>query len=118
MKNRVSLEIVCDILNFVKNEPHGAKPTHILYKANLSPKLLKKYLTLLIDDRLIEKSERSNRIFYKLTKKGFEFLRRAESLDKMCHLIELVPHKRDKHRLLSLNALKIRTLHPVPSRGN
>lgn len=94
MKKRARLEIVCDILFFIKNEPYGAKPTHILYRANLSPKLLNKYLKMLIRDNLIKKKEENNKIRYKITRKGFDFLNKVKSLDKMCHIIELIPHKR------------------------
>lgn len=94
MKKRARLEIVCDILFFIKNESYGAKPTHILYKANLSPKLLNKYLRMLIRDNLIKKKEENNKIRYRITKKGLEFLNKVKSLGKMCHIIELFPHKR------------------------
>lgn len=94
MKKRARLEIVCDILFFVKSELGGAKSTHILYKANLSPKLLNKYLRMLIRDNLIKKIEENNKIRYGITKKGLEFLNKVKSLDRMCHIIELVPQRR------------------------
>jgi len=93
---RTKIEIVCDILLFIKNEEEGAKSTHILYKANLSPELLRKYLSMMIRDDLIKKIERDNKIIYKITKKGFEFLKKLKEIDKMTHIIEVLPHNRVK----------------------
>lgn len=94
MKKRARLEIVCDILFFIKSQTYGAKPTHILYKANLSPKLLSQYLKMMARDNLIKKIEENNKVRYRITKRGIEFLNKVKSLDKMCHIIELIPQKR------------------------
>ena len=98
MRNRANLEIVYDILSFVRNRPEGAKPTHILYRANLSPALLNQYLGMMIGDGLIKKVEEKNKAVYKITKKGLNFLEKLKAVDKMCHIIELIPHKRIKYR--------------------
>ncbi|MDI6806735.1 MAG: winged helix-turn-helix domain-containing protein [Candidatus Aenigmarchaeota archaeon] len=94
MKKRARIEIVCDILFFIKGEDKGAKPTHILYKANLSPKLLKRYLGMLLHDGLIKKVKENKKIRYRITKRGIEFLNRAKSLEKICSIIHLIPYKR------------------------
>jgi len=96
MKKRSRLEIVSDILFSIQTEPHGAKSTHILYKANLSPQLLNKYLRVLTQDELIEKIEINKKYLYKVTKKGFEFLNKLKSIDEMCHIIEMDSQKRIK----------------------
>ena len=93
---RTKIEIVCDILLFIKNEENGAKSTHILYKANLSPELLKKYLKMMIRDLLIRKIKNENKTRYKITKKGLDFLKKLRSLDKVTHIIELVSSNRVK----------------------
>jgi predicted transcriptional regulator len=98
MRNRANLEIVYDILSFVRNRPEGAKPTHILYRANLSPTLLNHYLSMMMGDSLIKKIEEKNKIRYQITKKGLNFLEKLKAVDKMCHIIELIPHKRIKYR--------------------
>ena len=78
----------------IKNEEDGAKSTHILYKANLSPELLKKYIRMMTKDGLVRKIKIGSRHRYRLTKKGLEFLKKLKSLDKMTHIIELLPHNR------------------------
>jgi predicted transcriptional regulator len=93
---RTKIEIVCDILLFIKNEENGAKSTHILYKANLSPDLLKKYLSMMKRDGLIRKIKKDNGIRYRITKKGLEFLKKLKAIDKMTHIIEVLPHNRVK----------------------
>ena len=80
-KQRSVLRINLDILNAVRDEG-DAKPTHILYKANLSHERLVRYLDDLTAKGLIDmKSDGENRT-YSLTPKGVSFLiemRRAES---------------------------------------
>jgi predicted transcriptional regulator len=80
-KQRSVLRINLDILNAVKDEG-DAKPTHILYKANLSHERLVRYLDDLTAKGLIEmKADGENRT-YSITPKGVGFLiemRKAES---------------------------------------
>ena len=80
-KQRSVLRINLDILNAVREEG-DAKPTHILYKANLSHERLVKYLDDLTGKGLIELKQEGENRTYKLTPKGVSFLiemRRAES---------------------------------------
>ncbi|HEY6283178.1 MAG TPA: winged helix-turn-helix domain-containing protein [Nitrososphaerales archaeon] len=80
-KQRSVLRINLDILNAVRDEG-DAKPTHILYKANLSHERLVKYLDELTSKGLIEVTQEGENRTYKLTTKGVSFLiemRRAES---------------------------------------
>ena len=80
-KQRSVLRINLDILNAVRDEG-DAKPTHILYKANLSHERLVKYLDELTSKGLIDVTQEGENRTYKLTTKGVSFLiemRRAES---------------------------------------
>ena len=80
-KQRSVLRINLDILNAVREEG-DAKPTHILYKANLSHERLVKYLDDLTAKGLIEMKQEGDNRMYRLTTKGVSFLiemRRAES---------------------------------------
>ncbi len=80
-KQRSVLRINLDILNAVRDEG-DAKPTHILYKANLSHDRLVKYLEELTSKGLIEVTQEGENRTYRLTSKGVSFLiemRRAES---------------------------------------
>lgn len=94
MKTRTRLEIACDILFFVGGEKAGARPTHILYKANLSPKLMQKYMRMLAADRMVKRAKAADGVRYKLTRRGVEFLGKAKELDGMCSFIELTPANR------------------------
>jgi predicted transcriptional regulator len=80
-KQRSALRINLDILNAVREEG-DAKPTHILYKANLSHERLVKYLDELTSKGLIEVRQDGETRTYRMTPKGIGFLvemRRAES---------------------------------------
>ena len=80
-RQRSALRIQLDILNAVRDEG-DAKPTHILYKANLSHDRLVRYLDELAAKGLIEVQQEGENRTYKMTPKGVSFLiemRRAES---------------------------------------
>lgn len=80
-KQRSVLRINLDILNAVSAEGE-AKPTHILYKANLSHERMVRYLDELTNKGLIEMKQDGENRTYKLTPKGVGFLlemRRAET---------------------------------------
>lgn len=80
-KQRSVLRINLDILNAIREEG-DAKPTHILYKANLSHERLVKYLDDLTSKGLIAINQEGDSRTYALTPKGVSFLiemRKAES---------------------------------------
>jgi predicted transcriptional regulator len=80
-KQRSVLRINLDILNAVSDEGE-AKPTHILYKANLSHERMVKYLDDLTGKGLLEMKQDGENRTYRLTPKGVGFLlemRRAET---------------------------------------
>jgi predicted transcriptional regulator len=80
-KQRSVLRINLDILNAVSEEGE-AKPTHILYKANLSHERMVKYLDDLTGKGLLQMNQDGENRTYTLTPKGVGFLlemRRAEA---------------------------------------
>jgi predicted transcriptional regulator len=80
-KQRSVLRINLDILHAIREEG-DAKPTHVLYKANLSHERLVRYLDDLTAKGLIEMRQDGDSRTYRMTSKGVEFLiemRRAES---------------------------------------
>ena len=80
-KQRSVLRINLDILNAVRDEGE-AKPTHILYRANLSHERMVKYLDDLTAKGLLEVKQDGESKTYSLTPKGVGFLiemRRAEA---------------------------------------
>jgi predicted transcriptional regulator len=75
-KKRTRLEIMHDILVVVKSRNGKIKPTHILYKSNLSYQMMDEYLKFLIEQSfLIEKKLKRGKT-YEITQKGREFLQK------------------------------------------
>jgi predicted transcriptional regulator len=98
---RSPMEMVCDILAVVSEGP--TKPTHILYKANMSWKVLTSYLSYLTRSGMVEKAdeEGGKRSTYRLTIKGrailglYKGLRESlngtislSSAEELSHLVE------------------------------
>ena len=71
---RSPMEMICDILKVVSVGP--TKPTHILYKANMSWKVLSSYLDFLTSSQMLDKedAEGGKRSTYRLTTKGRKVL--------------------------------------------
>jgi predicted transcriptional regulator len=80
-KYRSQLRIYVDIMHVIQRENNKAKPTRILYGANLSHDRLMKYLEELRGLEVIQESGTDDKT-YSLTQKGVEFLnnfRKVES---------------------------------------
>ena len=76
---RSPMEMVCDILGVLAGGP--TRPTHILYKANMSWKVLSTYLDYLQEKGLIEKeAQGGKRCTYNLTQKGKSILQLYDGL--------------------------------------
>lgn len=80
---RSKLDIVADILRVTSR---NAKKTQIMYQANLSYKLLTKYLAEIIEASLV-RFERKTQC-YVLTSKGREFLERYKDYSKRNRHVE------------------------------
>lgn len=67
------MDIISDMLNIIRERGGSIKPTHLMYKANLSHKQMKSYLDELMKKNLIliGTSEKDNKI--RITKSGVEF---------------------------------------------
>src|SRR3972149_5220389 len=74
---RGRLDIIADILNVASR---SAKKTQIMYQANLSYKVLQKYLAEVTGAQLIDFEDR--RQCYNLTDKGREFLEAYQKYSK------------------------------------
>lgn len=73
-RKRTRLEVIKDILEVIKAKNGRIKPTHILYKSNLSYQMMDDYLKELIEKELIRELKTKNGRTYILTDKGFSFL--------------------------------------------
>jgi len=91
---RRRLDIIADILYVVGKE--GAKKTQIMYQANLSYKVLTKYLTEVIEAGLI-RLQREKRC-YVLTSKGKEFLEKYRKYSRSNKHVEKKLNDLQNHR--------------------
>ncbi len=73
-KKRSKLEIIRDILEVIKNRNGKIKPTHILYKSNLSYNMMEEYLNELIEKEFILETKNNNSKTYAITEKGQAYL--------------------------------------------
>ena len=75
MRKRDRLEIIKDILQAISDKRGNIKPTHIMYKANLSHQMLEYYLKDLISKELISETKTSKGRIYALTDKGYNYIK-------------------------------------------
>lgn len=75
-QRRNRLEIMRDILNVIREKSGKIKPTHILYKSNLSHQMMEEYLGELINKGFIVElaMEKTRGKTYSITNKGITFL--------------------------------------------
>jgi predicted transcriptional regulator len=75
MTNRRSrLEIIYDLLNSIREKGGAIKPTHLLYKSNLSHKKMMEYTAELMEKGFMEEREKEGKKIYALTDKGQEYV--------------------------------------------
>jgi predicted transcriptional regulator len=73
MAKRSKLDIIIDILNCI-NEKGRIKPTHLMYRSNLSHIQMKRYVSELVEKDLIKKRAEKNKTLMVITEKGRSFL--------------------------------------------
>ena len=83
------MQVIADILRVIENENGKTKPTHILYKANLSHKLLREHLNTLLQKGFVEVVIEKNRTYYKITEKGKNFINEFRKIEKLAQVFGL-----------------------------
>jgi predicted transcriptional regulator len=73
-KRRDRLQVIHDILRVIKDRDGKIKPTHILYKSNLSHQMMDEYLNELIEKKFVVEEKTHNSKTYSLTQKGQDYL--------------------------------------------
>ncbi|MBI2671253.1 hypothetical protein HYX18_04740 [Candidatus Woesearchaeota archaeon] len=71
---RAKIEIIYDILKAVQDKGGTIKPTHLLYKSNLSHKKMTLYVNSLISRGLIKINTVENSKVFSITEKGSKYL--------------------------------------------
>lgn len=81
-ERRNKFEIICDILALIQK--HGKiKPTHILYKGNLSYDRMKSYISELEEKGLIEEVKEKDKSYYIITEKGAKLVEEAKKIKEL-----------------------------------
>ena len=79
-KRRGKLEVIADILKSIEDKEGKIKPTHLLYKSNLSHAKLKEYIHILLERGMIEeKLVKSKKLFF-MKDPGYKFLSEFERI--------------------------------------
>ena len=86
VNRRSKMETYCDILRAIGGG--AGKPTHILYRANLSWTVLQNCLNVLEIQGLVEVIDDDGRKAYRLSDKGFKLLQQYLSLSEGLRLTQ------------------------------
>ncbi len=73
-KKRNRLQVIHDILRTINDKNGKIKPTHILYKSNLSYQMMEEYLNELLEKDFIKMIELKKGKTYSITEKGKSYL--------------------------------------------
>ena len=79
-KRRSRLDIICDMLTSIHDKGGKIKPTHLMYKANLSHNLLNSYLEELVEKNMVKEIELNNYKYLLITDKGLEFIQNIRKI--------------------------------------
>ncbi|MBL7054630.1 transcriptional regulator [Candidatus Woesearchaeota archaeon] len=80
IKRRGKLEVIADILRSIQNKGGKIKPTHLLYKSNLSHVKLKEYVNMLLQKGMIEEQQVKGRKMFFMKEQGHKFLLEFERI--------------------------------------
>jgi predicted transcriptional regulator len=80
MERRSQLEIVYDMLKAIQDKGGKIKPTHLLYKSNLSHKRMKGYVEDLEKKGFMHSEAAGEKSMYVITEKGLKFLQEYQKV--------------------------------------
>ena len=81
-KKRNRLEVIRDILNVIRNRNGRIKPTHILYKSNLSHQMMEEYLNELKAKEFIKEYKTDRSRTFTITDKGLNYLEKYRVIEE------------------------------------
>jgi predicted transcriptional regulator len=73
-EKRNKIKIIHDILISIQQKGGKIKPTHLLYKSNLSYQRMNEYLKELMQKEFVETKQEKDKKYYIITDKGLMFL--------------------------------------------
>lgn len=73
-KKRDRLQVIHDILKTISDKSGRIKPTHVLYKSNLSHQMMDEYLGELKEKNFVSEKLNGKSKFYAITEKGRAYL--------------------------------------------
>ncbi len=79
-ERRERLEIIKDILEAIRAKGGTIKPTHLLYKSNLSHDSMKRYVSELMEKGMVDESEEKRSKKYVITDRGLKFLTQYQQI--------------------------------------
>ena len=79
-KKRDRLDIIADMLASIQQKGGEIKPTHLMYKSNLSHVQMTGYLEELLTKNLIRKIQKSHSEYIMITDRGHEFLAKLREM--------------------------------------
>ena len=77
---RTKIDIIGDMLSSILNRGGDIKPTHLMYKSNMSHTQMKTYLDDLIRKDFVVKIKKGNYEYIKITDKGSEFVQKLREM--------------------------------------
>ena len=89
MARRTKMDIMNDMLMAIQKKGGKIKPTHMMYKANLSHKLLSKYITEFLEKDLVNEIEVKGQKYYTLTDKGVSFINHYRQMKEFKELFDI-----------------------------
>ncbi len=72
-RKRSRIDIIHDIILSIQRKGGKIKPTHLMYKANLSYNQMNQYLEELIEKDIIRKVTEKRSNYFIITEKGYNF---------------------------------------------
>ena len=77
---RTRIDIIGDMLSSILDKGGEIKPTHLMYKSNMSHVQMKTYLDDLIAKAFIKKLKKGDYEYITITDKGIEFARKLKEV--------------------------------------
>ena len=81
-RKRTRIDIIHDILVAIQNKGGRIKPTHLMYKANLSHVQMNSYLEELVEKGFVEKviEEKTGNNYLLINEKGYGFIQKLREM--------------------------------------